>query len=210
MQFSSEVFSIGGSLLTSFLIVFISIPSIVKVAFKKHLYDAPSNRSSHTVITPTLGGVAIFAGILITAAIWINACQMPELQYVAASLLIMFFIGIKDDMLIIAPLTKLTGELVAGSILVFVGNIRFTNLHGFNNIHELPYVASVLLTLFVIIVIINALNLIDGIDGLASGVGIVVSTTLGIWFLFIMCTARKIKFLWAIPARWCLAYCFRL
>lgn len=100
-------------------------------------------------------------------------------------MVVIFFIGIKDDILIIAPDKKLLGEIIASLIVILLGNIRFTSLHGFLGVHEIPYIASILLTCFVFIVIINGFNLIDGIDGLASGIGIVLSAFFGVWFYLI-------------------------
>jgi UDP-N-acetylmuramyl pentapeptide phosphotransferase/UDP-N-acetylglucosamine-1-phosphate transferase len=61
--------------------------------------------------------------------------------------------------------------------------MRIDSFHGVLGIYEIPYVASILFTVFVFIVIINGINLIDGIDGLAAGVSILISFTMGLWFL---------------------------
>lgn len=173
------------SLIVSFAIVLISIPSIVTVAHLKRLYDEPGRRKSHHRAIPNLGGVAIFAGTIISLGIFANFSQAFEFRFLIAAMVIIFFIGIKDDILVIAPNKKLIGELVAILIVILVGNIRLTSLHGFLGIHEIPYVASVLLTTFVFVVIINGFNLIDGIDGLASGLAIVLSAFFGVWFYLV-------------------------
>lgn len=184
MNLNQEMLYILG-LSVSFLITYLSIPTLVKVAKAKNLYDLPGTRKSHKNITPTLGGVAIFAGLLITASLFINAHNMEELKYIIAAITVIFFIGIKDDILVIAPNKKLIGEFFAAIIIVILADIRIVSLHGFLGIHTIPYFASVLLTLFVIIVILNGINLIDGIDGLASSVGILAALTFGIWFYLI-------------------------
>ena len=96
--------------------------------------------------------------------------------------IVLFFVGLKDDILIIAPLKKLSGQVFAALIIVVLGNLRFTHLHGFIGVNQLLYVHSFLLTVFVLVVIINSFNLIDGIDGLASGVGIIASLLFGTFF----------------------------
>jgi len=166
----------------SFAVVFLSIPSIVSVANAKGLFDKPGQRKSHTHNIPNLGGVAIFAGILLSLALFINIGVNKEITYLFASMIVLFFIGLKDDVLIIAPNKKLIGELFAILILVLLGDVRFTSLHGFIGIHQIPFLPSVFLTVFVMVVIINAFNLIDGIDGLASAIGILIAGTFGIWF----------------------------
>ena len=170
------------SFILSFFVVYITIPSIVNVSKSKGLFDKPNQRKSHNGYIPTLGGIATFAAIVISMALFLNTGDSPELLYLIGSMTILFFIGIKDDILMIAPDKKLIGQLLAISIMIFLGNIRLTNLHGFLGIHELNYITSVLLTSFVMVVIINAFNLIDGIDGLASGIGILISVAFGIWF----------------------------
>jgi UDP-GlcNAc:undecaprenyl-phosphate/decaprenyl-phosphate GlcNAc-1-phosphate transferase len=170
------------SFLLSFAIVFASIPTIVNVAHLKKLLDEPGKRKSHTLQTPNLGGIAIFAGLSISVGIFFDLSLSKELGYLFVSMLILFFVGIKDDILIIAPAKKLYGEILSAFVLTVIADIRITNLHGFAGIAEIGYIPSILLTAFVMVVIINSFNLIDGIDGLASGIGIIVSITFGIWF----------------------------
>jgi UDP-N-acetylmuramyl pentapeptide phosphotransferase/UDP-N-acetylglucosamine-1-phosphate transferase len=184
MNLSTEL-TLGAAFLTALIITYLSIPTLVKVAKAKGLYDVPGVRKSHTNNIPTLGGVAIFASLLITFSIFINFESANELKYLIAGITLIFFIGIKDDILVIAPDKKLIGELIAAGIIIYLGDLRITSLHGFFGIHELPYWISFFLTLFVVIVVLNGMNLIDGIDGLASGVGIVAAFTFGIWFYLV-------------------------
>lgn len=185
MVLLSEEFNIIWTALTAFIVTYVAIPSIVKVAKQKHLFDEPGERTVHKASTPTLGGVAIYAGIVIASAVWVDFTALPQLPYFFAALVIIFFIGLKDDILVIAPLTKMGGQLVAAFIIAVVADFRFTSLHGFYGITDIPYWASLLLTFFVIIVITNAFNLIDGIDGLCSGLGIISSAAFGIWFYLV-------------------------
>jgi len=176
----------------SFLVTYWSIPSIIRVAKQKKFYDEPNSRKSHINQVPTLGGVAIFAGFTTAAGSFISYSLVPSLQYILVACIIIFFMGLKDDILAIAPLKKLAGQIAAALVLIIPGNICFTSLHGFFEIHfwifnfegisHIPYIAGIILTLFVIIVVINSLNLIDGIDGLAASVGMVASAFFGVWF----------------------------
>lgn len=179
---NQEFLYIIASLFISSLVVFFSIPSIVKVAEKKQLFDEPDHRTSHTHAIPTLGGLALFAGFVFTIAFLPNLKPMPQENAIIAAAIIVFFIGLKDDILVTAPLTKLGGQIIASLILILVGDIRITSLHGFYGITEIPFIVSVLLSIFVIVVIINSFNLIDGIDGLSSGIGILTASTFGVWF----------------------------
>ena len=181
MLFNSYI-SVILSFLTAFSIVFTAIPTIVFVADAKKLYDEPGIRKSHKKSVATLGGISLFAGIVIGFGMFTRFSVHPEFQFVVIASIVLFFVGLKDDILIIAPLKKLSGQIFAALIIVVLGNLRFTDLHGFLGISHLLYVHSFLLTTFVLIVIINGFNLIDGIDGLASGVGIIASLFFGVFF----------------------------
>ncbi len=171
------------SLIFAFAITFTVIPSIISVSREKGLFDDPDERKLHTHSIPTLGGAAVFLGMILPTAIFGNQEFDHEFKYIIAALLILFFTGIKDDILVISANKKLISEIFAIGLVVFLGNIRISNFHGFLGINELPYVLSVLFTIFVCIVIINGFNLIDGIDGLASGIGIITISTFGVWFI---------------------------
>lgn len=170
------------ALLLAFIVTYIAIPSIVDVSRKKRLFDEPNGRTSHIESTPTLGGLAIFAGFIISAMIFLYIPDIPYIQYVIAGVVIVFFVGLKDDIIAIAPMTKFIGQLFAATIIIDLGGIRLSGLYGLFGITEIGYYGSDLLTIFVIIAIVNAFNLIDGIDGLASGVGIIASAVFGVWF----------------------------
>jgi UDP-GlcNAc:undecaprenyl-phosphate GlcNAc-1-phosphate transferase len=85
-------------------------------------------------------------------------------------------------LLVLSPWTKLFGEIASFLLLIILGNIRITSMHGFLGIHELPYIASVLITLVSGLGIINAMNLVDGIDGLAASLSAIITVTFGAWF----------------------------
>ena len=166
-------------------ITVISIPTIVKVAKIKHLVDIPNGRTSHNGMIPSLGGFATFTAISIALLTLANFQINPYCQYFLGGILIIFFIGLKDDILVIDPYKKLLGQVAAAGLIVFLGDIYFTDLHGFLGIHQINPVIGSILTIFVVIVITNSFNLIDGIDGLAAGIGILTSLVLGVWFYYI-------------------------
>lgn len=166
----------------AFGITWFTIPSIVAIAKLKNLCAVPNTRTAHNTIIPNLGGIAIFIAFTLSTVIFAGDYFHFELKYIIAGLIIVFFVGIKDDILVIAPMKKLAGQIFAAGIIAVLADIRINNLYGLFQIHQLPYIISIGLTVFVYIVIINGFNLIDGIDGLASGIGIVTTTVFGIWF----------------------------
>jgi UDP-GlcNAc:undecaprenyl-phosphate/decaprenyl-phosphate GlcNAc-1-phosphate transferase len=168
--------------ITSFALTYLAIPSIIHLAVKKNLMDEPGERRSHHVSTPSLGGIAIFAGTLFSIIMWTPFQYFGDLQYILCAFIIIFLIGAKDDIDPISPAKKFMGELFAAGILVFRANVKLTSLYGFFGIYEIPEIASIVLSLFTILVIINAFNLIDGINGLSGSLGLLITTVLGSWF----------------------------
>jgi UDP-N-acetylmuramyl pentapeptide phosphotransferase/UDP-N-acetylglucosamine-1-phosphate transferase len=105
-----------------------------------------------------------------------------DLKYLTAALIILFFVGVKDDIIGVSPVKKLLALTGVGFILVIMGDFRITNFDGLLGLYEIPYWASVLLSFFVYIVIVNAFNLIDGVDGLAASQGYLIAIFFSIWF----------------------------
>jgi UDP-GlcNAc:undecaprenyl-phosphate/decaprenyl-phosphate GlcNAc-1-phosphate transferase len=160
------------------------IPSIVGVSRAKNLCYNPNGRTSHFIPTPTFGGIAVFIGFVLAMILVSGSHSINEQRYLFASLIIVFFIGVKDDMLVIDPMKKLYGQIIAAIILIIFANIRIMSFYGIFGIGQLPYFASILLTVFVFIVVVNGFNLIDGIDGLASGAGILATAFFSAWFWY--------------------------
>jgi len=169
--------------LTSLAISLLAIPSIVTVARSKKLYDKPKGRKTRRKEVPTLGGLAIFAGTIISLTLYTDVSQFPELPYIIAGSVILFFIGIKDDILIIASWWKLSGQVLAAMIISIMAGLKITSLNMFPGMGEPGHAMAILITVLVIVLIINSFNLIDGIDGLASGIGICSSLILGWIFI---------------------------
>lgn len=181
----NQVYDIILSFITSLLVTLYAIPSIINVARVKHLVDEPGTRSSHETTTPSLGGIGIFAGVLISIVLWTPFELFGKLQYILASFTIIFLIGAKDDILPISPARKFAGELLAAVILVIKSNIRISDFQGLFGIHEIPYWLSIFISLVTILMIINAFNLIDGIDGLSGMLVVMITTFMTTWFFLV-------------------------
>lgn len=171
-----------GAFVISFILVVISIPSIIRIANAKRLFEPFDARKIHTRIVPPMGGIAIFIGFTLSSIIATDGISFDELKYIIASVIIMFFIGLKDDLMDISAQKKLMVQIFAAIILITLGNVRFTHLHGILGAGEIGYITSIILSIFAMVVIINAFNLIDGIDGLASALAMLAAATFGIWF----------------------------
>lgn len=171
------------SVLLAFILAVISIPSIVSISLKKHLFEEFNERTVHKKVVPSLGGIAIFIGFIVSVILSSNSHSLEEIKYIIVSIFLMFFIGLKDDLITVSNRKKFIVQVCAALLLIFLGNIRLTHFHGFLGLYEVDLYTGSLATLFLMILTINAYNLIDGIDGLASGLAILAALTFGILFV---------------------------
>jgi UDP-GlcNAc:undecaprenyl-phosphate/decaprenyl-phosphate GlcNAc-1-phosphate transferase len=189
-KFDDELFTLGLyqcilSFLVACFVAVISIPVIIKISELKSLMEKPGERRAHTTPTPTFGGIAIYAGILIAYFLWpsIDQTDVYRTTLSVAGMTILFFIGIKDDLVGIDPNKKILFQVMAALILIFFGDLRVDYLYGILGFYHIPPFFGIILTCFIFIALTNALNLIDGIDGLAGGIAMIASVTFGGWFL---------------------------
>ena len=172
-------------MISSIVITLISIPSIIHVANLHSLYDIASDtRKKHKNGIPRLGGIAIFVSFTITLLLFCKVDTVIPVKYLLASCIIMFAMGVKDDLCGINAGTKICIQFVAAFILVVPGDIRLSSMHGILNVYELSYIPGATLSIMFIILITNAFNLIDGVDGLAATTGIIVNGTFSILFIY--------------------------
>ena len=170
---------IGLGFMFSFLITFFSIPTIIKISRRKNLMDEPGVRSSHLRKIPNLGGIAIFYSIGISASIF--AYELFDLyKFLFASLVILLYIGVMDDIVVMRAYKKLVAQIIVSALIVVGSDIRIRSLFGIFGIYELGYFVSILFSTVTFIILINAFNLIDGIDGLAGGYSVICSALFGI------------------------------
>ncbi len=166
----------------SFIITFMAIPLVIQVAQQKKLYDVPDDRKIHADLVPRLGGVAIFAGFIFASLLSISTFTNPEFQYFYAASVIIFFLGLKDDLILLSTTKKFIGQIIGASILIHLGGIKIDSMHGLFGIQEIPEAFSLALSYLTIIVVINSFNLIDGVDGLAGSLGLMTMLVFGIYF----------------------------
>jgi UDP-N-acetylmuramyl pentapeptide phosphotransferase/UDP-N-acetylglucosamine-1-phosphate transferase len=167
--------------ISALVVTWYYIPRVIHIVRQRHLEDTPEKHKIHKNNVPTLGGIGIFAGFLIGYLLGIDG-YMPGLSYFTAAAVMLFFVGIKDDLVNINYNKKLLGEVGSAMVVVLFTDLRFTSFHGFLGIEEISFWVSFPVTVFTIVLIINAVNLIDGIDGLAASIGIVASVTFGVFF----------------------------
>jgi UDP-GlcNAc:undecaprenyl-phosphate GlcNAc-1-phosphate transferase len=165
-------------LLTAFVVAavtYLLTPFVRRFAEHIGAYTAVRDRDVHTIPTPRLGGVAMFAGV---CAGLLVASRLPTLQRVFDTSevrgvlfggILLVAIGAADDRWGLDALTKLAGQILAAGVMVLQGvQLLYLPIPG-NTLSLAPNVGVPLTVIFVVLTI-NAVNFIDGLDGLAAGV----------------------------------------
>lgn len=173
------IFWIIGVFTISAICGFIFIPIILNFCKAKKLYDIPNARKIHKNAIPRLGGISFMPSMFIAFAVALAIINSTHRQitinlwsmYFLASIVLIYIMGIVDDILGLPPAIKFIVQ-IASACLLPISGLYINTLHGFFGIHEIPYHIGFLLTVFIIVFIDNAINLIDGIDGLAASLAI--------------------------------------
>lgn len=165
---------------TAFTVSLICIPPLINLIKKYRLYDVPNARKEHATPVPTMGGIAVFAGMMMALFCWFPFSNgAPQICFFL-SILILLALGIMDDLKDLSAKYKFIVQ-IGLAFLIALSGIRITSFDGLLGIHELPLMAQYTFTVLAIVGITNAFNLIDGIDGLAGGIGFMSLITLGIF-----------------------------
>ena len=164
-------------LLSAFVIAFCSMPLVIKIAYKVGAIDQPDQRKVHKHNMPRLGGMAIFLAFII--CLLLSGKVAGPLLGVVYGAVIIFIVGMLDDIFQLSPLVKLIGQIIAAAVAIHYGVVVHFVTNPFDGWFELG-ILSLPLTFLWIVGVSNAINLIDGLDGLAAGVSGIAATTLGI------------------------------
>ncbi len=150
----------------------------------------PDDRKVHQRVTPEAGGVALFVAMLVA---WAVAASIPALAPLfrdssePLGLLLgaaaIFVVGLIDDFRDMSAPAKVAGQVLAATILYFLGVTWFQFKIPLAGLVQLSPEWTPLLTALWVIAITNAVNLIDGLDGLAAGVVAIASGTLAVYGL---------------------------
>jgi len=171
-------------IIIAYLITFFLLPLVIRIAHDNKLYDLPDERKTHNHPVSSLGGIAIFTGLILSMLLVSDFNNYnADLQYFIAGFFIIFILGLIDDIFILKAWKKIFGQLAVTAMLTFKGGLLITNLHGFLGIYALTYVESIYVSFFSIILLINSFNLLDGVDGLAGSIGLVACLLFGTYFL---------------------------
>lgn len=168
------------SFVTAFVVAMMFMPLLMKLIKHYHLYDVPDIRKEHREPVPTMGGVAVGIGMAVACLLWFTFSRNMFTISFFFSMVILFGLGIMDDLHNLAARNKLVIQLAVASLIAFSG-VRITHFNGLFGIDELPISAQYTITIIAITGVTNAFNLIDGIDGLAGGLGFMSLLMLGLF-----------------------------
>lgn len=147
-------------------------PLARRLAVRFRAVDVPEDRKVHDKITPTLGGLAIYAAMLLGVGAYLlfaDSKVSSDLLGVVIGATVIVIFGVVDDVRGLSPLAKLFGQVLGAGVLVVMG-VQIQNLHvpGTAVISLSPEL-SVVVSLTWVVAFVNIINLIDGLDGLAAG-----------------------------------------
>lgn len=159
------------------------IPRIISISHEKKLMEDPNQRDVHSTPTPRFGGIA-FVPIIIMAVFAFNCLctefydisimeynqnTLMQVQAFGIGLMILYLVGIADDLVGVNFKAKFASQIVAGALLTATG-LWLKQDMGLFGIYHIPMFIGIPISIFLVVYITNAINLIDGVDGLASGI----------------------------------------
>lgn len=174
--------------LGAMVISFIATPVAGALAARIGAIDHPNDRKVHAKPTPTLGGLAIFLGLIGGC---VAAFSLPEVRDtltvssaplgILAAGVVIFALGVVDDVRDLPAPVKLAGQVFAAGVL-FLSGVRLPYLLLPNgDVFAMGNDVSVLVTVFWLVLMINAVNFTDGLDGLAAGLVAIAGSAFFVW-----------------------------
>ncbi|WP_291426117.1 MraY family glycosyltransferase [Deinococcus sp.] len=184
--FGSGFLSVLVTFVVALAFTWVFIPRLREFAVQVGWADMPNARRLNSVPLPNAGGLAIFAGFVVSVVVaWAMrpiVVELVNIQVLAIMLgaSIMMFTGFIDDRVDLSPVFRL---LVQGlvAVLLMVNGLKI-------DVHAIPFLGGVphdlagplgiFLTIIWIVGLTNAVNLMDGVDGVVGGLGFIVSVVL--------------------------------
>jgi len=176
------VFAFAVGLFTAYLVV----PRLMRFDIEKGIFDRPGGHKLHKKQIPTLGGFAIFLGVLLAMLVVFPFCRSafisPGSIYNLLGILIgagiIFLMGLFDDIFGLSPAVKLIAQIFVGlAMCLFDIRIDFINSPFREGYIFLQPWQAWIVTIFWVVAIMNAVNFIDGVDGLACGISGIAAAT---------------------------------
>lgn len=181
MTWAAILSAIGAALAVTAAVM----PTALRLAEKHKFLDQPGRHKRHKTPVPLVGGIVLFTAlwgsILLVSLVFPDtfAEDISALPYILCGALIVFFVGLSDDLTPLTAWTKLFAEVAAGLVLC-LGGLSINPV-------SIPFMGSfdigqfsILITVLWVVLLTNAINLIDGLDGLAAGVSLIAAATMAV------------------------------
>ena len=170
----------------SLVICLILIPAIIKIANRYTIYEKIDSRKIHSKKISFLGGIAIFISFYISTRVAFNVEQPVNINYLFASIFLMFITGIGDDFFVFSSFKKIIFQFLSALLISYLSLYQLSStlvtilkIENLILLNLITYGSSI----FIILAISNAFNLIDGHDGLCSSLALLTSFFYGVIFL---------------------------
>jgi UDP-GlcNAc:undecaprenyl-phosphate GlcNAc-1-phosphate transferase len=166
----------------------VTTPIVRGIARTRNWVAMPSDRKVHKVPTPDVGGLAMFAGVIVALfAAWrMDRFSMlfsgnSEPMGVLLAAAVMLGVGTRDDIKEVSAPARVLTTVFAGMILVWFGVTMFYFRVPFVGVIQVSNDWVAIVTVVWLLVMVQAINLIDGLDGLAAGIVAIGSTAFFIY-----------------------------
>ncbi|PZR27966.1 MAG: undecaprenyl/decaprenyl-phosphate alpha-N-acetylglucosaminyl 1-phosphate transferase [Citrobacter freundii] len=168
------------SFVTAFIVTLLTIPPLIALINRYKLYDIPDARKLHKSPIPTMGGIAIVAGLGSSLLLWLPIRgEYAQIAFYFA-IIALTLVGVMDDLRDLPAKYKFAVQISIAAMIAISG-VRITSFNGLFGIDALPVYSQYFFTILAITGITNAFNLVDGIDGLAGGLAFMSLITIGMF-----------------------------
>ncbi|MCP4684640.1 MAG: undecaprenyl/decaprenyl-phosphate alpha-N-acetylglucosaminyl 1-phosphate transferase [bacterium] len=167
------------------IVTAVLMPPALRLAHRFRFLDPPGLHKRHKTPVPLVGGIVLFVAlwgsVALTYLLFPDTFegQAGSLPYLLCGALIVFLVGLSDDLTPLSAWTKLFAQVAAGLIL-YMGGLSIDPISApFLGSFEIGQF-SILITVLWVVLLTNAVNLIDGLDGLAAGVSLIAAVTMAV------------------------------
>jgi UDP-GlcNAc:undecaprenyl-phosphate GlcNAc-1-phosphate transferase len=178
----SHIDALWGFLVAA-VVAFTVAPLAARLARSIGAIDMPRERGLSDEPTPSLGGLAILAGVLVAAVFFLplfgDSTVDEQTRGIVLGAVVAALVGTADDIWDLPPIVKFAGQIGAAVIPV-LSDVRVETF-------TLPFLGHVDLgnfsgpvTVLGIVAVMNIVNFTDGVDGLAAGVCTIAAATLAV------------------------------
>ena len=158
--------------IAAFLLAYVLIPALRKIALPIGLVDKPNHRKVHANSVPLVGGIGIFLATTLTLTLAVPVDEKVLVhKNTFIGVVILLIMGILDDRLDLRASLKFAIQILLAHFIYSQG-VKIESLNGLFGIYSLSAWLQYFLTIVIITGVVNAFNLMDGIDGLAAGLAL--------------------------------------